>query len=97
MKVEYSKRALADLHKVSAECRRTFGDNVAAALEARIRVIVEQIGDAPESAPRVEQLPGVRVIPLIRYPYRIFYRILEDRVRILHVRHTSQRPWVWER
>ncbi len=93
MKVEYSNRALADLHKISADSRRAFGDNVAAALEARIRAIVEQIGDAPEIAPRVEQLPGVRVIPLIRYPYRIFYRILEDRVRILHLRHTSQRPW----
>ncbi len=71
MKVEYSKRALADLRKVSADSRRAFGDNVAAAHEARIRAIVEQIGDAPESTPRVAQLLGVRVIPLIRYPYAV--------------------------
>jgi plasmid stabilization system protein ParE len=35
----------------------------------------------------------VRVVLLIRYPYKIFYRILQDRIRILHIRHTSRRPW----
>ena len=97
MKVEYSNRALADLRKLSAGSQATFGHRVAAALETRIRAIVEQIRQAPESAPRVEQRPGVRVVPLIRYPYKIFYRILDDTVRILHIRHTSRRPWENER
>jgi plasmid stabilization system protein ParE len=97
MKVEYSNRALADLRKLSAGSQATFGHRVAAALEARIRAIVEQIRQAPESAPRVEQRPGVRIVPLIRYPYKIFYRILDDTVRILHIRHTSRRPWENER
>ena len=92
MKVEYSNRALADLRKLSADSHATFGPRVAAALEARIRAIVEQIRQAPESAPRVEQRPGVRVVPLIRYPYKIFYRTVDDTVRILHVRHTARRP-----
>ena len=35
----------------------------------------------------------MHVIPLVRYPYKIFYRILADRIRILHIRHTSRRPW----
>ena len=91
MKVEYSNRALADLRKLSAGSQATFGHRVAAALETRIRAIVEQIRQAPESAPRVEQRPGVRVVPLIRYPYKIFYRIADDTVRILHIRHTSRR------
>ena len=72
MKVEYSNRALADLRKLSAGSQATFGHRVAAALETRIRAIVEQIRQAPESAPRVEQRPGVRIVPLIRYPYKIF-------------------------
>jgi plasmid stabilization system protein ParE len=97
MKVEYSNRALADLRKLSAGSQATFGHRVAAALETRIRAIVEQIRQAPESAPRVEQRPGVRVLPLIRYPYKIFYRIADDTVRILHIRHTSRRPWENER
>ena len=97
MKVEYSNRALADLRKLSAGSQATFGHRIAAALETRIRAIVEQIRQAPESAPRVEQRPGVRVVPLIRYPYKIFYRIADDTVRILHIRHTSRRPWENER
>jgi plasmid stabilization system protein ParE len=97
MKVEYSNRALADLRKLSAGSQATFGHRVAAALETRIRAIVEQIRQAPESAPRVEQRPGVRVVPLIRYPYKILYRIADDTVRILHIRHTSRRPWENER
>ena len=92
MKVEYSKRAAADLRKVSADSL-AFGETVAAAVEFRIREIVEQIRKRPKSRPGVIQRPGVRVALLIRYPYKIFCRVLEDRVRILHIRHTSRRPW----
>jgi len=35
VKIEYSKRAVADLRKISADSRRTFGDRVAEALELR--------------------------------------------------------------
>jgi toxin ParE1/3/4 len=28
-----------------------------------------------------------------RYRYKIFYSITGDTVEILHVRHTSRRPW----
>ena len=92
MKVEYSKRAAADLRKVSADSL-AFGEKVAAAVELRIGEIVEQIRRRPESRPGIIQRPGVRVALLIRYPYKIFYRVLEGRVRILHIRHTSRRPW----
>jgi toxin ParE1/3/4 len=93
MKVEYSNRALADLRKISADSRRAFGDRVAEALEARIRGLVERLSTDPLSAPEIEQRPGVHVVPLVRYPFKIFYRVLEDRVRIQHIRHTSRKPW----
>ncbi len=93
MKVEYSKRAVADLRKISADSRRAFGDRVAEALESRIRAVVDRISREPLGAPEVEQRPGMRVAPLIRYPFKVFYRVLDDRVRIVHVRHTSRRPW----
>ena len=71
MKVEYSKRATTDLHKVSADSR-AFGEMVAAA-----------VGVAA----------GVHVAALVRYPYKILYRTLDDGVRILHIRHTSRQVW----
>ncbi len=94
MRVEYSRRAVGDLRKISADSRRLFGDRVAEALEARIRAVVNRISREPLSAPEVEQRPGLHVVPLIRYPFRIFYRVLDDRVRILHIRHTARRPWL---
>jgi|ERR1043166_8385920 plasmid stabilization system protein ParE len=96
MKVEYTDRAIADLRKISADSRAAFGDRVASSLEARIQAVVSHIAEHPEAAPRVVERPGMRMFPLIRYPYRIFYRVLDDRVRILHIRHTSRRPWIRE-
>jgi plasmid stabilization system protein ParE len=97
MKVEYTNRAIADLRKVSADSRAAFGDAVGTALEARIRTVISHIAQHPEAAPRVVERPGMRVFPLIRYPYKIFYRVLDDRVRILHIRHTARRPWISNR
>jgi plasmid stabilization system protein ParE len=96
MKVEYSNRAVSDLRKIAAEAR-AYGDAVAAALEARIREIVSHIAEHPEAAPPVLERPGMRVMPLMRYPYKVFYRVLPDRVRIMHVRHGARRPWTRDR
>ena len=41
--------------------------------------------------------PDIRVKVVRRYRYRIFYRIVEaETVEIVHVRHTSRRPWAGE-
>lgn len=93
MKVEYSGRAVADLRKISAQSRRVFGDRVAEALEGRIRAVIERIRRDPLGAPEIEGRPGRHAAPLVRYPFKIFYRVFEDRVRILHIRHTARRPW----
>ncbi len=77
MKVEYSKRATGDLRK-AAEESRAFGQGNAASVEARFREIIARIAEYPEAAARVTERPGMRVIPLIRYPYKIFYRVIED-------------------
>jgi plasmid stabilization system protein ParE len=93
MKVEFTKRAIRDLHDISDYSRRHFGNRVTAALERRIRAAISNIGHAPESAPRIEQLPGMRVVALVRYPFSVFYRIVDDTVRIVHIRHAARRPW----
>jgi plasmid stabilization system protein ParE len=96
MKVEYSKRATSDLRKVSEESR-AFGEMVAAAVEERIREIIAHIAEHPEAAARVMERPGMHVIPLIRYPYKIFYRVFEDKIRLLHIRHASRQQWTRDR
>jgi len=96
MKVEYTNQALADLRRIAADSR-AFGEDVAIAVELRIRTVVERVAQHPKTAAPVAERPGMRVVPLIRYPYKIFYRILEDRVRILHIRHTARKPWTEKR
>ena len=96
MRVEYTNQALIDLRKISADSR-AFGETVAAAVQARIRAVVAHIAERPEAAAPIAERPGMRVVPLIRYPYKIFYRVLDDRVRILHIRHTARAPWTKKR
>jgi len=38
------------------------------------------------------QRPGVRVAFVLRYRYKIFYRVTTDAIRIVHIRHTSRAP-----
>jgi toxin ParE1/3/4 len=96
MNVEYAPRAIADLIRIGAQSRRAFGDPVAAALETYIRATVARIAVMPESALRLPQRPSVRVVPLVRYPFKIFYTVTEGTITILHIRHASRQPWEGE-
>jgi plasmid stabilization system protein ParE len=59
------------------------------ARSAGIHLIAEQ----PLASQRTDD-PDVRVKSVRRYRYRIFYSIAdENTVEIVHVRHTSRRPW----
>ena len=93
MNVEYTRRAIVDLRKIAAASRQAFGDRLATALEIRIRTAVAHISSQPFAAPAVEQRRGIRAFLLGRYPFKIFYRVFEDHVLILHIRHTARRPW----
>ena len=96
MKVEFTARAAVDLRKAAAESR-SFGTSVGTALETSIRQSIARAAEYPGAYAELVGRPGVHIIPLPRYPYKIFYRVLKDRIRILHIRHTSRRPWMAER
>ncbi len=92
MIVRYSAQALSDieairdyLHDLSPQGAL----NLARAIYAGIQLVVEQplVGQQTNN-------PGVRVKVVRRYRYKIFYSVLDEQtVEILHVRHTSRRPW----
>jgi toxin ParE1/3/4 len=93
MRVEYSKRAIADLRQIAAFYSR-FGNSVAAERMAmRVQQLVARLAEFPLSGRVVAQRPGVRIALLPRYRYKIFYRIIGDAIRIVHIRHTSRRPY----
>jgi toxin ParE1/3/4 len=65
------------------------GEKIASA----VRDLVSRIAEAPQWGRPVLQRPGVRVVLLVRYRYKVFYRVTGTAVRIIHIRHMSRRPW----
>jgi toxin ParE1/3/4 len=92
MKVVYTEEALEDLDAI-ADWLIAHYPTVAPAVERRIRSVVAHIARWPESSRRSANRPGVRAVPLGRYPYKIFYRVTDDTVEILHIHRAARQPW----
>jgi toxin ParE1/3/4 len=90
MKVVYSDEALRDLDDILAFIATNF-PAAYQGFERRLSSVERQMSQWPRSARQVAQRPGVRVIPLVRYPYKIFYRVTAEAVEILHIRHDARR------
>lgn len=92
MKVVYTDDAITDLDSIS-EWLAIHYPTIAPLVARRIQSVVDHISRWPESARRVDDRPDVRAVPLIRYPYVIFYRVIGDRIEILHIHHIArERP-----
>lgn len=91
MRVRYSHRAVADLAAI-ADYLVERSPSGARAVEAAIRATVSLTADFPRCGRVVAQRPGVRVIPVTRYPYLVFYSVTEDTVVVLHIRHAARKP-----
>ncbi|SRR6266487_220114 len=97
MKVIYTDEALRDLDQILTFLVSNY-PSITAAFQKRLRSVERRIGKWPMSAEEVRQRAGVRVIPLRRYPYKIFYRITSEAVEILHIHHAArQEPRVEQR
>jgi len=91
MKVVYTEEALENLDAILGFVA-THYPTLSPRLERRLRTVLARIAAWPESAQEVAERPGVRMVPLIRYPYKIFYRITDEAVEILYIHHAAQRP-----
>ena len=92
MRVRYSPRARSDIEGIWRYIEERNPGGAANVLRA-IYAGVQFISEYPESSERTDDL-SVRVRVVKRYRYRIFYQIIDDTIEILHVRHTSRRPWI---
>jgi len=93
MRLELSTPALADLDEILgflSERSQLGAEHV----ETRLRRAFVHIASFPEAAQAVEQRPGVRRLPLGRYPYVIYYEIGRDTVTVLRILHGARwQPW----
>jgi plasmid stabilization system protein ParE len=99
MKLEYAKKALADLNEIAAFYTASENPAVAAKIAVRIQEVVGRIVRMPGSGRPVIERPGVRVVSLLHYHYNVFYfyAVADETIRILHIRHTSRRRWTGDR
>ena len=91
MKIAYSSRAVADIASIAdylIEC----SPQGALAVERRIREVVNHLAEFPGMGRELAQRPSVRVMPLGRYPYVIFYTARDGELIVLHIRHGSRMP-----
>jgi toxin ParE1/3/4 len=88
MRVRYAPEAFADRERI-IEYLQERSPGGARNVAASIRDAVAQLREHPLSGYRTDD-PEVRVLFIVRYPYKIFYRVRET-VEILHIRHTSRR------
>jgi len=92
VKVRWTDEALRDLDEIATYLAANY-PAVAPAFERRLMLVLAWIERWPQSARRSARRPGVRVVPLGRYPYRVFFRIDDDTVVVLHIHHAARAPW----
>ena len=95
MRVRYTPEAFADRERIS-EYLRERSPSGARNVMASIRDAVKLLRDQPNNGYKTND-SDVRVKFVIRYPYKLFYRVRGETVEIAHIRHTSRRPWEGER
>jgi plasmid stabilization system protein ParE len=89
MKVVYTDEALRNLDEILGYIASHY-PTVCLSFQERLRSVVARIGAWPESAQQIAARPGVRVVPLLRYPYKIFYRATGEAVEILYIHHAAR-------
>ena len=90
MKIEYTPQALGDLESISAYYR-VISPTVANAVIAEIERRIGLLSRLPFIAPETIE-PGIHELIVIRYPYKVYYRVDDDRVVIMHIRDARRRP-----
>jgi toxin ParE1/3/4 len=90
MNVVYAPRSLRDLEGIGTYLTER---NPAAAVRVlgAIKSSIEALSFFPQIGRLVDDA-GHRRMPVLRYPYLIFYRLAGNELLVLHIRHTSRRP-----
>ncbi|HEX5509649.1 MAG TPA: type II toxin-antitoxin system RelE/ParE family toxin [Pseudolabrys sp.] len=61
---------------------------------ARVDDVIACVSQFPDAFQEVEDRPGVRRVPLLNYPYLLFYRVVGDEVVVVAIVHGARKePW----
>ena len=92
MKIRYRPTALEQLERIH-DYIAADSERAAQRIIARIKRTIDLLTQLPNSG-RPSEIAGIRELPIVRYPYIVFYTLDAEagEVVILRVRHTSQDP-----
>jgi plasmid stabilization system protein ParE len=85
----YTDAAASELEAILSYVSRR-NPSAAARIAARVQRTIDALVQFPEMAQLTDD-PGIRRMPVGRYPYLIFYTVESGELVILHIRHTSRR------
>jgi toxin ParE1/3/4 len=89
MLVRFTHRAARQLDKILADLKEV-SPGAAKAFRQRVEQVCERIGKFPIGFQEVGNRKGVRRVPMVRFPYLIFYTINGDEVVVLRIRHGAR-------
>jgi len=94
MKVRYTARALAERERIFSYLNER-NPQAARRIVGRIIRRIRSLEHNPYSGRRTDR-GDLHTFWVAGTTYRVYYRIDRDAVVIIHIRHTSQRPWPGE-
>lgn len=90
MHLEFHKQVASDISRIMDYYESVAGPELADDFYNELRFYFQRAAESPEAYNVRER--DLRRVNLNRFPYHFLFRIVEDRVRILVVRHHKRRP-----
>ena len=89
-RLELHPLARSDIARIVDYYKRAGGTDLAGEFYSELRSCFDKAADCPEAYAVRER--DIRRVNLERFPFHFLFRIVEERVRVLVVRHHSRRP-----
>lgn len=90
MRLEFHKEVYSDISRIMSHYEDVAGPHLADEFYTELRLFFQKAADSPASYPIRHR--NLRRVNLSRFPYHFWFRIVEDSVRILVIRHHKRRP-----
>ncbi len=90
LKIRLDEQAERDLREIRDYLLREAGAQAANKVRRHLHARIKTLSRFPLIGIRTSH-GAVRILPPVRYPYRIYYAVSDEAVVILHIRHTARR------
>jgi plasmid stabilization system protein ParE len=90
MRTEFHRLVASDISRIMDYYEEVAGPQLADDFYGEVRAFFQKAADSPESYAIRER--DLRRVNLERFPLPFSFRIVDDKVRVLVVRHHSRRP-----